>query len=105
MQALLSCSVLIAVIACQNPGASASLHACAPGLADRRRCGRGTEASRQASTLRGLSVQVAMVELTREEMSPLTLLTGGASSGAAVLAMLQARGLPRRSLPFHAAIA
>ncbi|KAK9846465.1 hypothetical protein WJX81_004557 [Elliptochloris bilobata] len=33
--------------------------------------------------------QVALVELTREEMSPLTLLTGGATAGAGIPALLQ----------------
>ena len=32
---------------------------------------------------------MALVELTREEMSPLTLLTGGATAGAGLLALLQ----------------
>lgn len=69
----------------------------ATGLAASRDIAAGrNEARQQAGTLRGSSAQVALVELTREEMSPLTLLTGGASSGAAALAMLQARGLPRR---------
>ena len=41
------------------------------------------------------------MELTREEMSPLTLLTGGASSGASALAMLQARSLPAVPAAVH----
>ena len=47
------------------------------------------EASQHASRLVGRAAQVALVELTREQVSPLTLLSAGASSGAALLAMLQ----------------